>query len=242
MRALFYAEVFLDPLPRADISDTWKPQPTEARHGNARIHCASRMPKDAFNLTGHWSGEFSYPRHGGPTTPFLATIEDKGGRLTGTIIEPDVVSGASTAEARLRGLRHGSSVDFTKSYGPSPPLGYENPVDYVGSVSSDGNMISGVWSLLELDGRFEMRREEAANEEAEEEAEMALSEPVPSPLTGSAECLVEGDIHCRMSERALAERRHLLIQPARNLLDELLGQLPAQLPRQLRSFHVSYLP
>lgn len=135
------------------------------------------MSGRALNLTGHWSGEFVYPRQGGPTTPFLATIRDDGGRLSGTIIEPDNIRGGSTIAAHVVGLRHGSSVDFTKSYGPAPPAGYENPVDYVGSVSSDGNTITGVWSLLTMDGSFEMRREAAAGEEAEEEAEAALPQP-----------------------------------------------------------------
>ena len=133
------------------------------------------------NLTGHWSGEFSYPRHSGPTTPFLATIEDRGGRLSGTIIEPDIVTGAPSIEASLVGLRHGSSLDFTKSYRPPAPLGYETPVDYVGSISEDGNLVTGVWSLLELDGSFEMRREVAASDEQEQKAEAELTEPVRLP-------------------------------------------------------------
>ncbi len=135
------------------------------------------MSKHASNLTGHWSGEFAYPRNEGPTTPFLATIQDDGGRLGGTIIEPNIVTGGSTIVAHIVGLKHGSSVDFTKSYGALPPFGYETPVDYVGSVSTDGNTVTGVWSLLDLDGSFEMRREVAAEEDAEKQAETALPEP-----------------------------------------------------------------
>jgi hypothetical protein len=66
-------------------------------------------------------------------------------------------------------------VDFTKTYS-APPFGYENPVDYVGSLSDDGNTVKGVWSLLEWDGTFEMRREAASEELAEEEE--AVSEPI----------------------------------------------------------------
>lgn len=116
------------------------------------------MVQSSCSLTGQWSGEYAYPFHSGPTTPFLAVIQEDGGRITGTIIEPDVVSGNPILEARIVGLRTSTSVDFTKIY-PSAPCGYENPVDYVGSISESGNTITGVWSLLELDGTFEMRRE-----------------------------------------------------------------------------------
>ena len=136
------------------------------------------MRRKNIDLTGQWSGEFAYPAHAGPVTPFLATIEDQAGRLSGTIIEPDIVVGAATAEASFTGIRHGSTVDFTKSYGPRASYGYENPVDYVGSISSDGNTISGVWSLLEFDGTFEMRREGAEYEVKEEEVTVALRMPV----------------------------------------------------------------
>lgn len=139
------------------------------------------MSKKASNLSGHWSGEFSYPRHEGPTTPFLANIKDENGLLSGTIIEPDIVSGTPTIEAHILGCRNGSSIDFIKSYGPPAPWGYENPVDYVGSISSDGNTIRGVWHLLEFDGSFEMRREVAVTAEAGEEVEAALPPLVTHP-------------------------------------------------------------
>ena len=132
------------------------------------------MRKKNKNLSGQWSGEFAYPAHAGPVT----TMEDHGGQLSGTIIEPDIVTGAATAEAVFTGIRHGSTVDFTKSYGPRASYGYENPVDYVGSISADGNTISGVWSLLEFDGTFEMRREAAEYEVEQEEVTVALPVPV----------------------------------------------------------------
>jgi hypothetical protein len=111
------------------------------------------------NLTGQWSGEYSYPGLIGPTTPFLATLTETGGRLTGTVIEPDTVTGAPVIEATIAGIRAGQNVDFTKSYGPAASEGYGTPVDYVGTLSGDGNTVAGVWSLLDLDGQFEMRRE-----------------------------------------------------------------------------------
>lgn len=138
----------------------------------------------ARSLTGHWSGEYAYPRHKGPTTPFLATIEERGGQLTGTIIEPDMNGGATIA-ATIRGVRHGHGVDFTKQYGPAASPIYGNPVDYVGRLSADGLVITGVWSLLDMDGTFEMRRETAMDEPVQErEAVPVMLEPVESLRPG----------------------------------------------------------
>ncbi|MBX7541189.1 hypothetical protein [Qipengyuania sphaerica] len=65
-------------------------------------------------------------------------------------------------------------MDFTKAY-IDPPHGYENPVDYVGKFSSDGNSVTGVWSLLDMNGTFEMHREIEAT--AAQEAETAETVP-----------------------------------------------------------------
>lgn len=55
----------------------------------------------------------------------------------------------------ISGHRSGRSVDFTKIY-IDPPQGYENPVDYVGQMSRDGMTVTGMWSLAEMNGTFEM--------------------------------------------------------------------------------------
>lgn len=126
------------------------------------------------DLTGEWHGEFSYPARLGPTTPFIARIEERAGRLAGTIIEPNIVQGGTIASA-IAGLRHGSAVDFVKSYSGCTTGDYDMPVDYVGSVSADGNVVRGVWSLLEMDGSFEMRREAVLAEVSEREAHVRVT-------------------------------------------------------------------
>ena len=45
-------------------------------------------------------------------------------------------------------------------------------VDYVGRLSGDGNSITGVWSLADTDGTFEMHREAVWEEQAGQEAEV----------------------------------------------------------------------
>nr|WP_295371424.1 hypothetical protein [uncultured Sphingosinicella sp.] len=129
------------------------------------------MPEGRINLSGLWMGSYSYPGGQGPTTPFLARIEDHDGSLAGTIIEPNTIGRSSDElEAVLSGSRQGSAVDFTKLYDGESDAAHA--VDYVGQVSGDGNRISGVWSLAETDGAFEMRREAVWEEQAGEEAEV----------------------------------------------------------------------
>ena len=129
------------------------------------------MPEGRINLSGLWMGSYSYPGGQGPTTPFLARIEDHDGSLAGTIIEPNTIGRSSDElEAVLSGSRQGSAVDFTKLYDGESDAAHA--VDYVGQVSGDGNRVSGVWSLAETDGAFEMRREAVWEEQAGEEAEV----------------------------------------------------------------------
>jgi len=133
------------------------------------------MGKKPGNLTGAWSGSYAYPGQGWPTTPFLARLEDQGGRLGGETIEPALFSTAGHRAASISGSTDGGMVDFTKTY-TNPSFGYDNPVDYVGRVSEDGKSIVGVWSVLHMDGTFEMHRGEASEEEAEEQTEVKLQD------------------------------------------------------------------
>ncbi len=110
------------------------------------------------NISGLWMGSFSYPSNLGPTTPFLARIEDHDGRLSGDIMEPNTVGSSSEQlQSFLSGTREGSSIDFVKAYDGASDAAHA--VDYVGRLSGDGMMITGVWSLATLDGSFEMYRE-----------------------------------------------------------------------------------
>jgi hypothetical protein len=125
-------------------------------------------------------GSYSYPSGLGPTTPFLAKLEDDGGSLSGSTIEPNTMgSGSDQLEALISGSRSGSAVDFTKMYDGAADAAHA--VDYVGRLSGDGNTISGVWSLAETDGTFEMHREAVWEEEAEAEAAVSRLVPADEP-------------------------------------------------------------
>lgn len=121
------------------------------------------------NLSGLWMGRYTYPSAEGPTTPFLARIEDHDGALSGGIMEPNTIGRSSDElEAVLTGTREGQAVDFTKVYDGASDAAHA--VDYVGRLSEDGNAVTGVWSLEQLDGTFEMHREAVWEEQAGEEA------------------------------------------------------------------------
>jgi hypothetical protein len=129
------------------------------------------MVGKSLNISGLWMGSYSYPSGRAPTTPFLARIEDDGGALSGTIIEPNTMGPSSDSlESILSGSRQGHAVDFTKTYDGASDAAHA--VDYVGRLSEDGNTISGVWSLAELDGTFEMYREAVWEEKVGQEAEV----------------------------------------------------------------------
>lgn len=136
------------------------------------------MSKVTQNLTGLWHGDYAYPRHSGPTTPFLARIEDHAGRLSGTIIEPDLITSEGRLEASFEGHRDGFSVDFVKTYAPGSPDDCATPVDYVGRLSDDGLTVTGMWSLFDMNGTFEMYREIEAAEPVAQAAVVEISEPV----------------------------------------------------------------
>jgi hypothetical protein len=134
------------------------------------------MSGDRYDMTGLWEGAFAYPAYQGPTTPFVAHIEESDGTLAGTIMEPNTMGWSSEElEAVLNGARNGRSVDFTKAYDGSSDAAHA--VDYVGQLSDDGNLVTGVWSLAELDGTFEMRRSASLEEMVEAEEEVAMPPP-----------------------------------------------------------------
>jgi hypothetical protein len=121
------------------------------------------------NISGLWMGRYVYAR--GAAVPFLARIEDAEGALSGSIIEPNTMGLSSDSlEAILSGSRHGNAVDFTKAYDGASDAAHA--VDYVGQLSGDGNTISGVWSLADADGTFEMHREAVWEEVEGQEAEV----------------------------------------------------------------------
>ena len=141
------------------------------------------MSGDRLDMSGMWHGTYAYPHHVRPTTPFVANLVDTGGRLSGTIMEPNTIGFASDElQSVIVGNRNGQAVDFIKTYDGSSDAAHS--VDYVGRLSTDGNSVTGVWSLAEFDGTFEMHRDIRLEElvTASEEAELPNElQPAMSP-------------------------------------------------------------
>jgi hypothetical protein len=103
-----------------------------------------------YDLSGAWSGIYSYPSRFPPNS-FEAVLRDAGGSLTGTTTERDgVFDGNRTLHAVIDGQREGASVRFLKMY----DMGGEDydVVRYTGIVTEGGDEISGTW---EVPGRWQ---------------------------------------------------------------------------------------
>jgi hypothetical protein len=136
---------------------------------------------DPLDMSGLWHGTYSYVGYARGAMPFAANIVDDGGHLSGTIIEPSAdeeqVFGAEEVESVIAGARGGQAVDFTKTY---QGVAWNHSVDYVGRLSSDGQIVTGMWSVDSLDGTFEMHRDLKLEELAAQEEEVEL--PVEAGL------------------------------------------------------------
>ena len=98
-------------------------------------------------LTGDWRGFYDYLGGTGVTSSFTARIEDDGTQLRGEKIDPDRHGGSTLRRASIVGVRESSTLKFTA-----------NSVEFLGTISEDGNTIIGTWDLQIFDGPFEMHR------------------------------------------------------------------------------------
>lgn len=101
------------------------------------------------DLSGMWLG--TYWQWDAPTR-FEATLVQGGNTLSGSILDENYLG-----EARISGTVSGGQVRFVKRYLTSN----QTPIDYTGTVSKDGNRITGQWSIAGFDtGSWEAYRSE----------------------------------------------------------------------------------
>ncbi|HEY0112291.1 MAG TPA: hypothetical protein VGB59_03975 [Allosphingosinicella sp.] len=118
-----------------------------------------------FDLTGRWSGIFSYPAQF-PPNQFEAEIRDSGGLVTGVITQPREFFEPSgpPQQALIDGRREGDILTFVKFY---DDLGRPTP-HYQGRIQPGGDEIEGEWTIPgDWSGTFIMIRAskgEAASE------------------------------------------------------------------------------
>jgi hypothetical protein len=101
------------------------------------------------DLSGTWLG--TYWQQDNPTR-FEATLVQGGNTLSGSILDDGYLG-----EAQLTGTVTGRQVSFVKRY-----LTQRLPaIDYIGTVSEDGNHMTGQWSITGFDtGPWEAYRSE----------------------------------------------------------------------------------
>jgi len=117
------------------------------------------------DLTGRWTGVYFYPVHPEwnpdddlPPTPFAAKLLDAAGLVSGSTVEPDVLGepDAPPIPATLEGHHFDGELIFTKFPDGG---GQMHSIDYIGSISADGNSVSGQWIIHgEWSGTFQMQR------------------------------------------------------------------------------------
>jgi len=120
---------------------------------------------NGIDLTGRWTGIYFYPvddRYNAndnlPATPFTADLTEAAGQITGATLETAVGGGIGRQIAGVvEGLHAGDELTFTKY-----PDNSDHVIRYTGSVSADGDSISGVWSIPDSwSGAFRMQRKPA---------------------------------------------------------------------------------
>lgn len=94
------------------------------------------------DVTGRWEGIFNYPRTM-PPNGFVAMLVEQAGTISGEIEETS--DGGAVLTATVYGERTGSSVRFGKRY--ADPARAHYAVDYVGTLSPEGDEIVGEWTI-----------------------------------------------------------------------------------------------
>lgn len=116
-------------------------------------------PDSEGNLTGYWSGSFSYAGGEGPT-PFSAHISDISGSISGTTLEPNTFARGPLTElsADIMGAANGATISFVKRYHRGPGV-HRHPIYYSGTVDAKFTRIEGGWRFNDgFSGTFVMLR------------------------------------------------------------------------------------
>jgi hypothetical protein len=104
------------------------------------------MASEDHDLSGAWKGFFNYPR-ALPATPFDAELREHLGTIAGETFELGTTARnrGQPLHAMIEGQRQGREVLFVKRYDEFRRAA--TPVHYSGTLSSDGNEISGTWTI-----------------------------------------------------------------------------------------------
>jgi hypothetical protein len=107
----------------------------------------NEAPKNGLDLSGDWTGVYSYP---GLTPPisFTARLSEQAGSILGVVEERSTVGLGPPRRlgATIQGRRTGFSVTWLKLYDDLD--GFHDAVQYEGAVAQGGEEISGRWSIF----------------------------------------------------------------------------------------------
>ena len=107
----------------------------------------SEPATNGLDLSGDWTGVFSYPRDQPPAS-FTARLSEQAGWISG-VIEEQSWKGLGPVRrlgATIQGRRTGFSLTWLKLYDDLD--GFHDAVQYEGSVDQNGEEISGRWSIV----------------------------------------------------------------------------------------------
>ena len=130
------------------------------------------MSGDEFDLTGEWSGIYSYPRWLPPNT-FEASIRDAGGVISGVIRQPGEIIEAPgiVQHSVIEGNRSGGLVRWVKIY---DDLDRATP-HYAGRILAGGDEIEGEWHIPgDWSGTFMMMRRRSDEAQAERKVDAGI--------------------------------------------------------------------
>lgn len=108
-------------------------------------------------LSGEWQGVY-FQGPDNRAVEFTASLNERGGRFTGTILEQNMFGDNSTfwLFADVVGYVSVDAVHLTKTYDGTG--GQAHTVEYQGRLTNGGRRIVGTWSIGADRGSFEMAR------------------------------------------------------------------------------------
>lgn len=104
-------------------------------------------------VASRWEGRYEYQDRRAPVL-FTLQLVERDGSIRGQTSEPATFGDGSSPYlyANISGRISGTSIFFTKTYDGTG--GQNHSVEYRGTISRDGSIMSGTWSIGNAGGSF----------------------------------------------------------------------------------------